>query len=135
GVGNSNMATQYTFEDRNPIQGVAYYRLGQQDFDGSYQQLSVIELVLPENIPELAMKVFPNPFEPRLDNKLKVEISGQNSSLVTHISLIDPRGSLIASWSEANPEGLTVPTQISPGIYFLRVFAGDYISNKMIQIQ
>ena len=36
GAGNSNGVIDYYFVDRNPLQGISYYRLKQTDFDGKF---------------------------------------------------------------------------------------------------
>jgi hypothetical protein len=41
GVGNSNELITYSFIDNNPLNGAAYYRIKQTDFDGSFDYSTV----------------------------------------------------------------------------------------------
>ena len=45
GMGNSMQLVSYHLEDRNPVQGVNYYRITQCDTDGDYEVLQVIAIV------------------------------------------------------------------------------------------
>ena len=45
GAGNSMQLVSYHFEDRNPVQGVNYYRLTQCDTDGDYEVLQVVAIM------------------------------------------------------------------------------------------
>ena len=56
GSGNSTDFQEYLFSDRNPVEGMAYYRLKQTDFDGTFSY-SDIEHV--EYRDEQAVKVYP----------------------------------------------------------------------------
>jgi len=57
GAGNSSMLLQYAVDDPYPLQGVAYYRLRQTDYDGSFAYSDI----LPINMNSSQFAVFPNP--------------------------------------------------------------------------
>ena len=42
GAGNSNRVISYEWDDKNPIQGISYYRLKQTDFDGQYEYFAPV---------------------------------------------------------------------------------------------
>ena len=44
GAGTTNKANNYQFEDKNPQPGVAYYRLKQVDFDGTFDYSRIVVL-------------------------------------------------------------------------------------------
>ena len=44
GAGNSNKWTNYTTNDKDPYEGVSYYRLKQIDFDGQYNYSEIVLL-------------------------------------------------------------------------------------------
>lgn len=58
--GNSTSPQSYEFADKNPLPGLAYYRLRQTDADGKETQFEIIAV---QRIPEenSTLNVFPNP--------------------------------------------------------------------------
>ncbi|NLR91952.1 T9SS type A sorting domain-containing protein [Flammeovirga agarivorans] len=62
GMGNSNIAMNYSFMDENPYPGVSYYRLTQVDFDGKYE---MFEPIMYKNGEEVITNIlaFPIPSE------------------------------------------------------------------------
>ncbi len=69
-AGNSNIVKYYSFMDEEPINGINYYRLVQNDFDGN-QTISRIVSVNFKNKVSL-LKIFPNPV---LNGSLKLTVS------------------------------------------------------------
>jgi len=44
GAGNSDILLEYSFVDKNPINGISYYRLKQTDFDGKFEYSDIISV-------------------------------------------------------------------------------------------
>lgn len=59
GAGTTFETQNYNFVDENPGKGVAYYRLKQMDFDGSYEYSDVVSVVLDGRNDDAV--VYPNP--------------------------------------------------------------------------
>ncbi len=57
GNGSTTEMNKYQFEDRNPIIGASYYRIKQVDFDGKFQNSSLLSV----NFDQLKYSLFPNP--------------------------------------------------------------------------
>lgn len=62
GAGNSNELISYSTVDKNPEEGVSYYRLKQTDYDGksTYSKIKIVEVSL-ENKETAFIKLYPNP--------------------------------------------------------------------------
>src|SRR5688572_30272065 len=57
GAGNSNQTNMYSYDDLEPLEGTAYYRLKQTDFDGTVKDIQVVSVNGMEN----AILLYPNP--------------------------------------------------------------------------
>ena len=67
-AGNSSETVSYSTEDIHPLNGIAYYRLKQTDFDGkfSYSQIASITI---EDLEQSKVVLFPNPATDKLTVK------------------------------------------------------------------
>jgi len=59
GAGNSTTIKSYEFVDRNPFDGISYYRLKQTDYNGSFEY-SIIKKVVSSN-QTIDAAIYPNP--------------------------------------------------------------------------
>lgn len=59
GAGTNTEILAYTYIDKKPLHGLAYYRLKQTDFNGGYKYSSIVYVECEEKM--LEMKVIPNP--------------------------------------------------------------------------
>jgi len=84
GNGNSSTLINYNWIDDNPINGTAYYRLKQIDFNGEYEYHGIIPVSCEQggNI-----SVYPNPFE----NNFTVQLS-ENTTYPITIEVLDYLG-------------------------------------------
>ncbi|MBD0400265.1 T9SS type A sorting domain-containing protein [Flammeovirga sp. EKP202] len=97
GAGTSYQSLMYTFDDEQPLEGIAYYRLKQTDFDGQYSYSTIVYISngFEKNEQFVA---FPNPFTDQLTllldekyhTRLKVfSVEGQEINFDVTSSLSD----------------------------------------------
>jgi len=65
GAGSSQSILQYEYMDERPLQGTAYYRLKQIDFDGAYTYSDLVAVTRVSSAAELL--IWPNPVEDGLN--------------------------------------------------------------------
>lgn len=61
GAGNSNTHRKYLEKDHNPLQGIAYYRLKQVDYDGTYKYSDIESVINNTSESGNDTYIFPNP--------------------------------------------------------------------------
>ena len=111
---NSSGIHEYSFIDRDPFNGVNYYQLKQNDFDGKFTK-SKIEFVTIGISPDKTFSVYPNPA-----NDI-VYINHKASAQVTFIKVTDVSGKVVLNYlikpnhthSEFNL------SKLKPGTYIL----------------
>ena len=126
GAGHSSELIDYEYIDKNPEQGVNYYRLKQTDYDGTYADSEVIRVVVTRPVNRL--KVYPNPSQ----GQIYVE------------GLFAPGGSLVLydmdgrqRYRQTLPQSTAVQTLtiqgLAPGVYRLCVdMPGGPVTKKAI---
>ena len=95
GAGNSDKELSYTFTDKNPLEGIAYYRLRQVDFNGMFEIFDPLAVNYTNkeifaNEPELSL--YPNPYT---TGELTLELVNWNSNSSTTILVIDVSGKVV----------------------------------------
>jgi hypothetical protein len=60
GAGNSDNLLNYTFIDKEPYQGVSYYRLKQTDYNGNFEYSKVVSVYANLSLNE-SLRIYPNP--------------------------------------------------------------------------
>ena len=87
GRGNSTVYKEYTFEDKLPLSGIAYYRITQVDFDGAEESSVVIST---QRLSLNEVKIRPNP-----SNKGVLNVSLESIAHQLNIQLINSLGQLV----------------------------------------
>lgn len=137
GSGTTTETKQYSYADKSPLQGLAYYRLKQVDFDGSFTYSSIVEVVNSSvvNNFELAQN-YPNPFNPA------TKISWQSSvDAQTSLKIYDALGNEVATLiNEFKPAGNYEvdfnASNLTSGVYLYKVEAGNFSqTRKMILLK
>lgn len=135
GAGTTNNITRYKYIDRNLESGKYLYRLNQVDYNGNNQYfwLSTEIIVGVPNKFDLSQN-YPNPFNPV--TKISYEIP---EDLNISMKVYDLTGREVAELVNGNKTaGYHVAefngTNISSGIYFVRLIAGNYSSIKKISL-
>ena len=131
GAGNSNKINYYSLEDRDPLDGESYYRLKQQDFNGTYSYSKNIRVMFSEKASTLLeVLVYPNP----VVNKAHIVTSGNVGA--TYIELLDKRGQVrFADLIEDKQKYKLNSTDLENGVYILRANSGKSTSYQKIIVQ
>ena len=139
GHGSAVKENSYSFSDKVSSGGVFYYRLKQIDFNGSYKYSSVVQAtsMVPKTF-SLAQN-YPNPFNPStvisydlpVDSKVVIrlyDILGNEVS--TLVNREEAAGSYKITFNAHN----TNNKQLSSGIYFYKLEAGNFTSIKKMML-
>lgn len=125
GHGNTNQATTYEYQDRQPLAGMNYYRLKQMDFDGAFEYSKVVSVRMENNAG--AISVYPNPVSS--DFTLAVNMDKTTEG---QIQIFDYSGKIIFQDVVNLTEGfnqLPVSTDnLQSGIYFVQMAYDNEIS-------
>jgi hypothetical protein len=131
GHGTSTQNNRYRYVDTNPYLEVAYYRLKQIDFDGSYSYSKEVEIdLLPEKF-ELSQN-FPNPFNPTTSISWQIA----KNSRVT-LKVYDILGNEVRTLvNEYKNQGVYKTefngSDLSSGIYFYELKTDNFTSIKKL---
>lgn len=119
GKGNSVELTNYTFEDKNPLSGVNYYRLRQVDFDGKFEYSAVRSVVFGST---KKVTVFPAPVAAVMTVQLDEAFNNDAQWQIT-----DMAGRLVAEGVFAAEQNqLAIPVNaLTEGVYVLRIVAAQ----------
>ncbi len=115
--GNTTMGNNYVFNDKKPVNGINYYRLEQQDFDGKTTDLGV--RVLNVSLTDHKVEIYPNPTQDIVNVAFVAGIYHQ-------IQLIDINGKILKQISLGSSTTQTTISlnNLTSGTYLLK-FNGD----------
>jgi len=114
GNGNSASLINYSWTDDNPINGTAYYRLKQTDFNGAFEYHGVIAVSCEQSYP---ISFYPNPFE----NSFTVQLSENTTHPIT-AEVLNYLGKKIHTQTiKTSSTEITLDDQLPTGTYFVKV--------------
>lgn len=121
GNGNSTSVSNYHVNDPDAGQNAVYYRLSQTDFDGTVKTYQPVRI---EGIKSVSINIWPNPFAEFINLDAEATITGS-----IEIRIMNVEGKIVFSKTlDKSPDTkLTValPSDLSPGIYFLSVYSNE----------
>jgi len=130
GYGTTTETQFYYFEDKNLEEGTYYYRLKQLDFNGAFEYSNEIMVGVSNPISFDLAQNYPNPFNPSTKISFQIAESG-----FTSLKVYDVLGNEVATLvSEEKPTGEYEVefsgSELTSGIYFYQLKAGNYIETK-----
>ena len=141
GHGNSNSPKNYTFTDLASLSGKVQYRLKQVDLDGKYEYSNEITIDLEEIVTEYKLaQNYPNPFNPSTTIKYSIPIVETTRRVVsTTLKIYDILGNEVATLvNEQKPMGNYEvkfnASNLSSGIYFYQLKAGNFVETKKLML-
>ncbi len=129
-AGFSTSIQNYQWLDENPLNGIAYYRLSQFDFDGSSK---VYPLVSVNCMEENDLSLYPNP----ANDYVVIKTSTMQEVAQVQVEIIDAKGVVHYAkpylTNHANQLQL-VDLDLAPGVYVLKVHYSDteFESTKLV---
>jgi hypothetical protein len=115
-AGNSNKAISYSYLDKDPYQGISYYRLKQTDFNGSYtySQMRAVEY---KGMSDISFNIVPNPSGA---GGFNVILSG-SSAETYNVMITDISGKIVYNKDIVAETKLKINEDLVPGIYTVLV--------------
>ena len=132
-AGNSNSTRMYSFNDKDAVQPIAYYRLKQMDLDNQFEYSKVIT-IKKDNVITKPFVVLNNPF----NTNIYIQFSEIPTGNVK-VRLLDLAGRTVESWEKDYPGmsriRLSTSATLQAGTYMLRVWANgnEYIEKVVKQ--
>lgn len=128
GSGTTSVSTEYQWKDKDPAQGVTYYRLKQTDLDGSYAYERVI-VVNPKDNVDAEFRIMPNPV---LTGDV-ISIYGIGNDTEGASWKLQAISGQVLSEGVLSGQLATVNTSaMNPGVYVLNVHSSKY--QKQVKI-
>lgn len=138
GKGTTTEQTDYSFADKNPINGVSYYRLKQIDFDGTFRILNA-EMVEFDFVKEYALEQnYPNPFNPTTVINYSIPAAGQVKLTVYNL-LGSELAVLVNEFKEAGNYSVEFSTEdlksnLGSGVYIYTLKSGAFMQTRKMMV-
>ncbi len=115
-AGNSNSTKSYKYTDKNPTDGISYYRLKQTDYDGkfTYSQMRAVEYLKNKGV---SFDVIPNPSGIEGFN---ISLS-QYSEMPYNVTITDVAGKVVYNKDVQLNSKLNINEGFARGIYTIAV--------------
>ncbi len=133
-AGTSYENKKYDFVDREPFEGINYYRLKQMDFDQSYTYSKIISVVKEE---EVQFSIYPNPTQ---DKTIFISFGGELPELVS-VYIYDAAGREVFQQNIKCAESgasFTMPLVLKedfiPGMYSVKIISSHSTYNSKLVV-
>jgi hypothetical protein len=130
GAGNSNSPLEYSYTDKNLVNGTYYYRLRQQDNDGSFKYYAAQGVTVANAVKFQLDQNYPNPFNPTTRISFSIAKAGQ-----VHLVVYNAIGQVVKTFTntygDAGTYAVTFDASTLPsGMYFYKIDAGSFSETK-----
>ncbi len=134
GFGTTTELKNYSFSDNQLKEGKYYYRLKQKDLDGSFKYSNTIEVVVTTPKEYTLKQNYPNPFNPTTRIVYSIPTQGF-VNLTVYNTLGQEVATLVNNVVTAGQHTINFnATNLSSGIYFYRITAGNYVDVKKMNL-
>ncbi|MFA6979248.1 MAG: T9SS type A sorting domain-containing protein [Ignavibacteriaceae bacterium] len=132
GSGNSNSAKGYSFADNSATTGKYSYRIKQIDNDGKYEYSKEVEVDLGKPTTFALSQNYPNPFNPSTVISYQLPTNSY-VTLKVYNAIGTEVTTLVNGYKEAGSYNYELGIgnyELSSGIYFYTLRAGDFVQTK-----
>ncbi|MDX2003582.1 MAG: T9SS type A sorting domain-containing protein [Chitinophagales bacterium] len=131
GAGNSTILAQYIAYDKQPIEGTAYYRLKQTDFDGQSEYKGLIAVTSQKVAVAPEVSIYPNP---TTTNGVININTNQSDAIVKIIESVSGRVIYTGNLS-GQENSIQLPTGLGAGLYVAKIIFGQTEIQRRVVIQ
>ncbi len=130
GQGNSNIVTNYSYNDNMPLSGVNYYRLQQTDFNGTSTYSDIIAVYDANSTVSNSstIVVYPNP------NNGTFDVSILNPGQSYTLEVIDVQGRQVYYNTGSNAAEAIKVSQLSQGLYIVKVTTNNNVITQKVVV-
>jgi hypothetical protein len=114
-IATHGKASDYTYWDETPVQGVNYYRVKVTAASGDISYTKIVTATVKAQTGQLAITAIPNPVQ----DKVTVSIYGSSSQSGT-VEVMDPTGKRLLQYNTENNSAVIDMSGLPSGIYFIR---------------
>jgi hypothetical protein len=132
GAGNSTSLLSYSEADREPLEGISYYRLKQVDYDGTFSYSDIVSVLNTHNGVMDEISIFPNPSSLGI---VFVRLGRDFQDTPIDIRIYDLSGKLyISKTLEPNGSDIQLNCEdLPPGMYLTRISsAHKEVTRKLV---
>ncbi len=139
GKGTTSNQSEYQYLDKSPLYGKSYYRLVQQDFDGTQKILKSVEVNFTMKIKFALEQNYPNPFNPATVIKYSVPNSSSETGMKVQLKVYDLLGNevavLVNEFKQSGNYSIKFNSQNLPsGIYIYQLKAGEFLTSRKMTV-
>jgi hypothetical protein len=132
GNGTTTETQDYSFTDRNIIDGVYSYRLKQIDYDGTFEYSNVVQVDITTPVDYNLSQNYPNPFNPSTTIAYSIPQDGLVSLKVYDI-LGNEVAILVNEYQSAGTREIQFNAgSLSSGVYYYELVSGEFSSLKKL---
>ncbi len=129
GAGTSVSTINYDFIDDTPLSGISYYRLTQVDFDGSTMIYGPKMVEFNEDEAGFALNSAYT-----FEDELNISVNNPDKTAY-NIFILDTKGRQVLEHKSSNDREVIDISDVSTGIYFVKLVSGNRISTKKLFIK
>lgn len=132
GQGSNTDAMFYSSKDKNPTKGLAYYRLKQTDYDGQYTYSNIVSVNY-DGKDFSNFDIIPNPSSKNQNTSIRLNHIPND---FVEISVLDVNGIETYHSKEKTDTGIVnIPTDLTKGVYFIKITTKDFSQTKRMIIK
>lgn len=130
GQGTTTAPQQYSFVDKNLINGKYFYRLKQVDYDGTFEYSKVVDVDWKAFNSYLLEQNYPNPFNP--NTTISFGLKEKSNVKITVLNTIGEEVAVILDEEkETGYHNVDFnATNLPSGVYFYQLKAGSFVQTK-----
>lgn len=134
GAGSTTEIRNYSYSDNSVKSGSYSYRLKQVDFNGDFEYSSVVNVDVTSAMQYVLSQNYPNPFNP--STKIRFAIPEASVvKLIVYNAIGEEVESLLNNHYEAGSHEVVFnASNLTSGIYFVRMEAGSFVSTRKITL-
>jgi hypothetical protein len=134
GNGTTTEKNLYSFKDKPETNGIFYYRLKQQDYDGSFSYSEVLTIKMDIPAEYILAQNYPNPFNPSTIISYSIP-ADEHVTLKLYDLMGREINMLVSEMKKAGNYEISLDAgKLSSGTYYYRITAGNFTQSKKLVV-